>query len=254
MKSIKNISYRAIVLVALMTMTQLSTLAYDFTVGGIYYNILSNKKHTVSVTYKDPRTDQMITKSAYSGKVVIPNTVTHNGVKYTVTEIGTKAFRFANNMSSVTLPNTIKTIRAFAVNMTGIVSINIPASVSKIEDGAFFQARKLKTITVSPHNPYFKVEKDVLFNKKMTTLIYCTRGKVRKSYTVPSTVRKISDLAFAECTIYKITVNSNVTEFVGDPFNAIHFYESVNRTSNNAKREKNCGIPGWPGVCKQDKL
>ena len=41
MKSIKNISYRAIVLVALMTMTQLSTLAYDFTVGGIYYNILS---------------------------------------------------------------------------------------------------------------------------------------------------------------------------------------------------------------------
>lgn len=246
-----NILNRAIVLAMLQTMVLLSASAYDFVSGNIYYNVLSKKDNTVSVTYKDPRTNVMYVESCYKGNVVIPRTVTHKGVKYTVAEIGKKAFCFASNLKSVTIPNTVRAIRFLSFGMTGLTTINIPESVVMIEGGAFRQSGKIKTITVSSKNPYFRTEKDVLFNKQTTSLIYCAPGKLRKAYTVPSKVRKIYDAAFAGCTIYKITINSNVNEFVGDPFSSFHFQVSINKTKSSAKRSKHCGVPGWPGVCRQ---
>ena len=47
----------------------------------------------------------------YSGTVNIPSTVKNNNITYTVTEIGKYAFMFCNNLTSVTIPNTVKYIR-----------------------------------------------------------------------------------------------------------------------------------------------
>ena len=58
--------------------------AYDFEVGGIYYNITSS--NTVEVTYKDTNF------SCYFGQITIPNSLTFNGKNYNVTAIGDSAF------------------------------------------------------------------------------------------------------------------------------------------------------------------
>ena len=243
------------VLVVLISTTFLLPVsAYDFMEGGIYYNVLSKKEHTVSVTYKDSRVEKMLIQSSYKGHVVIPRTVTHNGVKYTVVELGKKAFCYADNLLSVTIPNTVRAIRWFALAYTGISSVNIPESVVVIEGGAFRQSMKIKTIKVSPRNPYFRTVDNVLFTKQMTSLIFCAPGNVRKVYTVPSKVHKIYDAAFACCTIYTIKINSNVTEFVRDPFYSLYFLKSINKTKNSAKRTRECGIPGWPGICTKKTL
>ena len=63
----------------------ISSSAYDVEVDGIYYN-LNSKDHVAEVTKGDNR---------YSGDIVIPESITYNNSKYSVTSIGNYAFGFA---------------------------------------------------------------------------------------------------------------------------------------------------------------
>ena len=66
-----------------------------------------------------------------SGKVEIPDEVTHNGVKYKVTEVAEGAFQ----------------------NNTGLTDVIIPASVSSIKDNAFAGCTNLQSITIYVAEP-----------------------------------------------------------------------------------------------------
>lgn len=204
--------------------------AYDFMAGGIYYNILSKKDNTVSVTYKNPRAAAQYTPSSYKGNVVIPASVTYKGVKYTVVEIGKRAFGFADKLTNVTIPNTVRSIRFDAFTCTSLTSLHIPASVVKIEAGFMMTSSKMKTLTIASNNPYYKAVKNVMFNKDMTRLIYCTPAK-RNAYTVPSSVRRIENAAFCDCVITKLKIPSSVKVFVGDPFTALDCKKFISKAT-----------------------
>ena len=72
------------------------------------------------------------------GDVVIPETVSYEGQTYIVNHIGPWAFSDNEDMTSITLPNTIDTIefRAF-FNCSSLTRIIIPKSVSLIEGEVF---------------------------------------------------------------------------------------------------------------------
>ena len=91
--------------------------AYDFKEGGIYYNINGNE---VTVTRQSEN------MASYSGDVVIPETVLHDGVQYAVTTIGVAAFD----------------------NCTGLTGIEIPNSVVRIENHAFQRCSSLKSVVI----------------------------------------------------------------------------------------------------------
>ena len=76
-----------ILLTMLMSMTSIVAFAYDAKVNGIYYNFSGTE---ATVTYLS--TSSSSNSTAYSGNVVIPETVTYNGTTYTVTSIGSSAF------------------------------------------------------------------------------------------------------------------------------------------------------------------
>lgn len=104
---------------------------YDFEVNGIYYLITG--PNSVEVTYDRAG---IVT---YSGNVVVPSTVSHNGVTYNVTGIGTKAFKGSYQLNSVTMPQSITYISNCAFAHCGALStVNIPESVTTIGDSAFF--------------------------------------------------------------------------------------------------------------------
>lgn len=155
------------VLVALFS---LNAFAYDVEIDGIYYNLISKVK-TAKVT--NPY-DNMIDKAlnnVYSGILTIPETIEHNGIQYTVTEIEAYAFQF-NGVASISLPNTITSIgmgafesssiksivfpnsvtsigmRAFA-NCSGLETVTLPNSLHTIGDDAFSGCRKLKEVSIS---------------------------------------------------------------------------------------------------------
>lgn len=221
---------RLLALLTFFFMMQPQAWAYDFMVGGIYYNVLSKKDNTVSVTYKNPRAAVQYTPSVYKGTVVIPTYVTYKGVRYTVVEIGRRALGFADKLTNVTLPNTVRSIRFEAFTCSGLTSLHIPASVVKIEAGFLMMCSKMKKITVASNNPYYKAVKNVMFNKDMTRLIYCTAAK-RGAYTVPSSVRRIENAAFCDCVITKLTIPSTVKVFVGDPFTALDCKKFISKAT-----------------------
>ena len=129
-------------LTALLLLLPTAAMGYDFTVDGIFYNI-NEDGNSVSVTYEtnDYR--------SYSGDVVIPNVVTHEGTTYSVTAIGPYAFRYCINMTHVTMPGTVTDIGDFAFgNCTALTSIKIPESVRHIGVQAFYMCTKVTSITI----------------------------------------------------------------------------------------------------------
>ena len=83
----------------------------------------------------------------------------------------------------VELPEGFTTITA---NMFGDIQIKelyIPASVTKIEEGAFGAQIYITNIRVSSINPKYRSQNGVLYNKKMTTLICYPMGKEGTGYS-----------------------------------------------------------------------
>ena len=96
------------------------TPPYDFVENGIYYRIVSSDGQ-VNVAC------QRVGIPSYSGNVVIPGTVTHDGVTYTVTGIYDNAFAGCDGLLNVVIPATVTTIGQSAFNgctgLTGITSM-----------------------------------------------------------------------------------------------------------------------------------
>ena len=82
-------------------------------------------------------------------KVVIPPTITVNGVTYEVTSIAANAFKGNKKLTNVTIGNNIVSVgdKAF-YKCTALKKITIPSGVSKIGKQAFSGCKKLKTITI----------------------------------------------------------------------------------------------------------
>lgn len=90
-----------------MLLAVFPAFAYDFAVGGIYYNILPDKL-SVEVTYKNTNYD------TYIGDIAIPAEVSYDGKTYTVTSIGNRAFYKCSTVTSITIPATINSIGLYA--------------------------------------------------------------------------------------------------------------------------------------------
>ena len=90
----------------------LKAYAYDFEVDGIYYNKLTDS--TVSVTCSgDANRDE---DSNYEGAIIIPENVKYEGKQYAVTEIGRHAFNRCKRLRSLTIPNSVITIKNDAIS------------------------------------------------------------------------------------------------------------------------------------------
>ena len=117
----------------------IAVYAHDFEVDGIYYNITSETGKTVEVTFRGDDYDSYNDK--YTGTVVIPESVTYNGVNYTISSIGYYTFYKCAELTSITIPNSVTKIGKFAFEKSGLSSIIIPNSVISIEQDAFSDSK-----------------------------------------------------------------------------------------------------------------
>lgn len=135
----------AMVLVALMAMVPITMSAYDFKEGGIYYDVNGTQ---VTVTREGDNT------ASYAGDVVIPETVTHNGVEYTVTAIGYSSFSYCHNLTSIEIPNTIVSIEHHAFrSCEKLQSVVIPNSVTNLGRCVFHSCSGLKSAVIGNSVP-----------------------------------------------------------------------------------------------------
>ena len=130
-------------LLALTILLPALASAHDFEVDGIYYNINGNE---ATVTYQGMNPSQYV---EYSGQVVIPEAVTHDGITYPVTAIGDGAFERCNNLTGVEIPNTVTSIGNYVFDYDSrLTSIVIPNSVTTIGNGAFSYCDGMTNVTI----------------------------------------------------------------------------------------------------------
>ena len=111
MKTLTKFS-RALFAIAMMLCVAFSTLAHDFEVDGIYYNLIEDYDRfneediiAVEVTYNSDDSGTRI--SYYSGEITIPSQVEYNGETYKVIGIGSQAFYQCPELTNVDFPSSI---------------------------------------------------------------------------------------------------------------------------------------------------
>ena len=114
----------------------LSARAHDAEVDGIFYNLDTANK-TASVSFKGDYFDSY--DNEYSGDVVIPETVTYNGITYSVTSVGYRCFSYCSSLTSITIPNSVTSFGDGCFSgCSSLTAITIPNSVKSLGDGCFY--------------------------------------------------------------------------------------------------------------------
>lgn len=154
----------------------------------LYYKIISDTEpYAVAVTCPNKTRNCVNLYKGHTkptGDLVIPEVVTHNGKTYSVTCIGEDAFSCCEELTTVTIPNSVVSIGNFAFyTCDGLTSITIPNSVTTICYRAFYDCDGLKSVDLG--NSIETIEEQAFG--------YC---KTLTAVSIPESVKYIGCSAF----------------------------------------------------------
>jgi len=158
--------------------------------------------------------------SVKSSKVVIPSTVTVDGVRYPVAKIEKNAFAGNGSIKTVTIGKNVKTISAGAFKgCTNLKKVSFPSKITTLGKNSFSGCKKLKTVSI-PSTSLTKIGVNAF--KNCNKLKGVTIGKERKQGALAVNGRKIlygagsvkldiSASAFENCvSLRRMVINSLV--------------------------------------------
>ena len=207
---------KRITILIIISLLSISCIAFDFVVDGIYYSKLSNTNNEVEVTYYGSW------GNTYSGNITIPETVIHKNETYYVTTIGRGAFSYSGELKSVSLPNTIKSIKENGFYYcSSLSSITIPQSVESIGSRAFYHCSALTSFEFP--SKIVSIEEGTLTECENLATLILPYGitsigdnafqscKKLDSIEIPSSVNTIGSAAFSGCiSLSSITIPNSV--------------------------------------------
>lgn len=189
-----------------------STFAYefeyvnDFHVDGFAYKVLPP---TMEAPFGNVA---LIEIADCTEDVVIPGTVTHEGVTYIVTTLGGGATLFTNSAKEI------------------VKSVFIPKKISTINSPLFADCSNLTSIVVDSRNSYYDSRENC--NAIITTSqnsFFTPNILIAgcKTTTIPNSVTEIADKAFYRSAIESITIPTGVTKIGHSAFNQATLLSSI---------------------------
>ena len=124
------------------------------------------------------------------------------------------------NIKSAIIEEGVTSIGDYAFfTYRNLTSVTIPSSVRSIEKVPFCECGSLTSIVVDNDNQNYCSENGVLFNKEKTELIKYPQGKKNTEYMIPTSVTSISSQAFHQCdALTKVEIPNSVTNIGNETF------------------------------------
>jgi len=110
--------------------------------------------------------------------------------------IDERAFIKTHSLTSVTLPENLSEIGAFAFMESGLTEVTLPKTVTKLGAGAFASCHSLENVFVESGNGNYDDIDGVVYSKDRTVVVEYPAGKDLTKYTVAAGVKIIGECAF----------------------------------------------------------
>ena len=232
---------RLLLLSFLITTLLASVAAESVKIGDLYYTLHRDTK-TAEVTYKSLYSEN---NDYISGSIIIPKTVTYENTTFTVTSIegggyyDGGAFRFSSGLISVNIPNSVTKIGNYAFSgCSRLVSVTIPNSVTSIGDGSFWGCSRLTSVDIP--NSVTEIGSGAFAECFTLTSVNIPNSVVEInsemfykcsniiSATIPNSVNSIENLAFAKCNaLSSITLPNSLTKIGNEAFWSCNALKSI---------------------------
>ena len=118
-----------------------------------------------------------------------------------VKKIGSQAFEYCHNLTSITLPESLEEIGDSSFGKCGFINLEIPDSVTKVGVSCFTGCNDLKTVKISKN---LLTIPEYMFSQ-------CPR---LEDINMPNSIKKIDDFAFNGCGVVNLQLPSNL-EYIG---------------------------------------
>ena len=143
-----------------------------------------------------------------SGKVIIPDTVEDsNHDKYVVNQIGERAFKNAN-ITEIFVGDNVTFMSDAFNDCPKLKKLTIGKGITY---WYHINATGLEEIDVVDGNTEYTSVDGILYDKEMTTLVFCPAART-KEINFPSSVTTIGDYSFSNCQITSIMIPEGVTK------------------------------------------
>ena len=220
------------VLFALLATTTLC--AQSFQVGDLHYNITSSS---------EPYTVEVSDAVSSITTVTIPETVTYNGITYSMTRIGNHAFYGCSSLTSVTIPNSVTSIGNYAFyGCSSVTSVTIGKSVTSIGNYAFENCSSLtKTNYTGDVAGWCNINFDGVYaNPMFYSHNFYINDQEIKDLVIPNSVTSIGQYTFAYCSsLTSVTIPNSVTSIGNGAFLRCSFIKDNFKNQSTLDGEAN---------------
>ena len=224
-----------IVLMALAMNGIAQILNYDFsaeceTGQTLYYRISSEEEHTVTLTFPYSTENPWFEGNYYQyhvmpqGELILPSTVTNNGINYYVTVIDNYAFCNCEELTgTLAIPEGIVSIGESAFFSCGFSSFIIPRTINYIDPSAFRFCSNRDFVVVDDNNLTYYSENNAIIQRDENTLVLACN-----TTTIPVYIENIGDYAFSGVGNGGDLIIPNSVKSIGErAFESCHFLGSL---------------------------
>lgn len=154
--------------------------------------------------------------TSISGDVVIPETIDGEPV----INIASQAFHSCHNITSITFPDTVKSLSSSAISFcNSLKTVYIGTKLSSFSNDYF--SKSVECIYIDENNPNLTSDEyGVVYNKNKTELRVYPKSNRQTVYSIPETVTKISSTSFSSNLAF-IDVEDNNTAYSNDEFGVL---------------------------------